>query len=70
MTPSERAKFIIELCDRSRDAILKCVGAMPDNWDGHELRRYIADHFEDQVFDMNRTRLLEYRNDVITRQGL
>lgn len=70
MTPSEKAKFIRDLCDNCRDELMKRVMSMPDYWDGHEIRRYVADHFAHQIYEMNRARLREYRNDVLTRQGL
>lgn len=40
---------------------------IPTEWDGFELRQYIADQFAAQVCDMNKTRSREYLNTVITR---
>lgn len=76
MTPADKRKFIKSLCDSTRDHILGKVDAMPDNWDGHELRRYIADEFEHQngllargrVRDNGASKRLQaYRSDVMTR---
>jgi hypothetical protein len=47
---------------------------MPEEWDGHELRRYIADKFEEAVLTVGRSgpygrehrkRFSKYRNTVL-----
>src|SRR3990167_1436659 len=45
MTRSEQKKFVRELCFNVMHSIL--VKKLPEEWDGHELRRYIADKFDE-----------------------
>ena len=40
-----QSKFIRELCDNIRDDVLSQVDRMPFEWDGHELRMYLAERF-------------------------
>lgn len=67
MTKRERAHFVRELCGNVTKDILAKVGSMPDDWNGIELRQYIADKFRDCVISgmMDRRRLREYRNAVL-----
>jgi hypothetical protein len=46
MTNEEKRAFIVELIGNVQAEILAKVEAMPDEWDGHELRRFIADKFD------------------------
>lgn len=47
MTYAEKRVFVDELISRVQAEIVAKIPKMPDEWDGHELRRYIADQFED-----------------------
>jgi hypothetical protein len=76
MTSEERATFIRDLIRSVEESILARVDSMPDDWDGHELRRYMADWFEDQngilgrgVVRQNKAtkRLADYRKAVLNR---
>jgi hypothetical protein len=49
MTYEEKMKFVHSLVDSCRAAILKSVPAMPEDWDGIELRWFIAREFERQA---------------------
>lgn len=68
MTKKEKIRFVRELVGDIRSMILDKVAAMPDDWDGFELRQYIADKFVSQSvggMKMSGTRAKQYKNDVI-----
>jgi hypothetical protein len=76
MNARDKRRFINELIRNVRTDILAKVSAMPDEWDGHELRRYIADKFEESVTTVGRAghygkphrrRFRDYRNEVLVR---
>ena len=48
MTPFQRRNFIDELVNNVHSNIVEKLYSMPDDWDGHELRRYVADKFMDE----------------------
>lgn len=48
MTTDEKSAFITELCNGVRDTVLSRIGAMPEAWDGHEIRDYLAGQFDRQ----------------------
>lgn len=50
MTRDEKLQFIGDLMATVKAAIVERVDDMPDEWDGHELRRYLADKLEEQIF--------------------
>lgn len=43
MTKREKKRFVRDLLTTIQESILKEVDQMPDDWDGVELRRRIAD---------------------------
>jgi len=43
MTAKEKQSFIQELMAAMEKRMLKCVERMPEDWDGVELRQFIAD---------------------------
>jgi hypothetical protein len=76
MDKRQKQKFIRDLIGGVQELVLMKVDQMPDDWDGHELRRYIADKFEDSAMTVGRKgqhgkpyarRYREYKNEVITR---
>lgn len=48
MNKDEKRQFIKDLLDSTRDDILARVDAMPDEWDGREIRCYVADKFQEK----------------------
>lgn len=48
-TVEGKRRFIRELCDRIRDDVMRDAEKMPEAWDGHELRRLLADRFEESA---------------------
>lgn len=71
MDAAGKRKFIRELCNNVRDDLLKRVSDMPEEWDGHELRKLIADRFAEVVISdqmkTNRRRIRAYRNECLVR---
>ena len=62
----EKVSFIHELVDGVKMDILKEVKDMPEEWDGVELRWYIAEQYRDMILDPSfrhkpRTRYKRYR---------
>jgi hypothetical protein len=74
MNAHEKGEFINNLFASMLEAMQRAVPVMPENWDGHEIRRYIADQFDREAWTLHhhdyRRRLRAYRNDVQTIQGL
>ena len=64
MNLREKRAFVRSLANSVRDAILARADAMPDEWDGHELRQFLADEFEREKSPrvMSGRRLRAYRN--------
>lgn len=76
LTQSQKRKIVRQLVNAVRDDILAVIPKMPEEWDGIELREYIADSFAKQTHlsgrmywgDMagsrnaDRKRLREYRS--------
>lgn len=74
MTKREKTKFIRDLIAAVQKDIVKKVGEMPEEWDGHELRRYVADKFEESSMTIKRKgdpemrrRRRRYENEVLVR---
>lgn len=65
MTPEQQREFISDLTLAVRTKILNAD--IPADWDGIELRQYIADKFAEQVADMPRARRREYSNTILIR---
>jgi hypothetical protein len=62
-----KREFVRDLIGSVQASILAEVDNMPEDWDGHELRQYIADWFEDQTTKMTPARHKAYRNEVLVR---
>lgn len=69
MDKDKKLVLVDELIGSVRASILEKVGQMPEDWDGIELRQYIADKFSEVVFKDTLTgkRAKDYRNEVIVR---
>ena len=48
-TAPGKKKFVNALCNRIRDVTIERVEAMPPDWDGIELRLYLAQLFADEI---------------------
>ena len=62
-------KPIRELCNRCRDHLLSQVPEMPSDWDGHELRRFVAAEFSRQMTVMSLARVREYNREAAAIQA-
>jgi len=63
MKKEEQRQFIRKLIKTVKKDILEETKKYPDNWDGHELRERIKDHFELCSWDsMSRSRKRSYIN--------
>lgn len=51
MTRIEQVNFVLALCQAVRKDVVAQIddGKIPEGWDGHELRRLLADRFEDSA---------------------
>ncbi len=76
MNAAEKRRFIRDLIRNVQADILAKVEKMPEDWDGHELRRYVADTFDRSAMTVGRKgpygkpyakRTRDYRNEVIVR---
>ena len=75
MTREQHKTFVYELINSVKADIIEAIDQkkLPDEWDGHELRRYIADRFDQCVFgstamrDKRSRRYKNYQKTVLTR---
>lgn len=69
MTFQEQVKFIEELTENVKQEILRTHAShkIPIDWNGLELRQYIADKFQDCIIKnmMSRNRKKEYNNTIL-----
>lgn len=72
MDKQEQINFVNELVENVRKDIVERVQKeAPESWDGHELRQYIADKFNEAVFvKMNKARMKEYQNTIMISGNL
>jgi hypothetical protein len=68
VTKAGKQKFIAELIDNVKREIITKVPQMPEEWDGIELRQYIADRFAACVISdtMSQHRKRDYNNVIVT----
>ena len=67
---SRQAKriFLRELIDNVKREILDAVEKMPEEWDGHELRAFVAYRFKQADFvRMPRSRKHAFNNEILVR---
>ena len=69
MTANEKKKLIRTLVASVKTDALAAVAKMPEDWDGIELREYLADKFAECRFrgTMDKRRMSRYRNEVLVR---
>lgn len=75
MTTAQKQFFIVELIESVKKDLLEKAQYMPEEWDGLELRQYIADQFAGNVFGGNITnhrsrRYRLYKNEIIINRHL
>jgi hypothetical protein len=64
MTISEQKKFVTDLMNSVRDSILQNAYEFPSDWNGVELRQYIADRMARETMPMKGARIRNYRNTI------
>lgn len=66
MNSTEQAAFVVSLTTEIQRYMLQRIttGRVPDNWDGHELRRWLADLAQQEVMPMSRSRVRAYHNSL------
>ncbi|MCK4384693.1 MAG: hypothetical protein KAW52_00375 [candidate division Zixibacteria bacterium] len=64
----EKCRFINELINNVQMEVVERVRDMPEDWDGRELRWYIAEKFNEAIFDRDKRgkRYQDYKNFIIT----
>jgi len=70
MNSEDKRRFVRELIENVTADILAKVNKMPDDWDGIELRQFIADRFADASFtwsEQTRKRHAGHRNECLVR---
>jgi hypothetical protein len=75
MTRRNQARFVRELCDSIRHSVIELIGsgAIPDTWNGAELRVLLAGKFAESasmvpdLLDKRTARRRQFDNDVLTR---
>ena len=67
MTTTEKKEFVTTLINMVRDDILKKVDAMPETWDGVELREYTKDRYTECCYftGLKGKRKRDYKNELI-----
>lgn len=70
MDKEDQIEFVEELCDHVKNKILRYIDAnkIPESWDGIELRRLIAEQYQNIVYDhySNKSkRIKDYKNYVL-----
>jgi hypothetical protein len=73
MTKTEQEQLIISLTQNLQSDLLKKVDKMPENWDGHEIRRFVLDYFQTNYVigtALNGKRKREYNNTIIVENLL
>lgn len=67
MTKKDKRRFIRELIGSVKKTVLANVDKMPEEWDGIELREYVADKFTESKAAPSERRFRDYRNEVLVR---
>ena len=66
----DQQAFIEEYFETVKKSVLAKLNDIPSDWDGSELRQYIADKFAESInphFNKRGKRWRDFRNDVIVR---
>lgn len=68
MDKNQKRKFVRDLTASIQTTVLASVEKMPENWDGHQIRVYLADKFRDaattSTLHRSRSAMRRYNNDV------
>ena len=66
LTKKEKKRFVTDLTNSIKKSVIQSIhsGRVPENWDGIELRKYLADLFEANSVKIVGERLRQYKNDL------
>lgn len=69
MTPIQKRAFVDELITNVHNEIVHKLAFMPDDWDGIELRAYLAQKFSSCVISgtMTNARKRRFNNEILVR---
>jgi hypothetical protein len=70
MNRSDKKQLILSVCDSLREDLVKKIEYLPDEWDGHEIRKWIADYYTTNYVigsSLIGRRLKDYKNDIIVK---
>ena len=76
MNTADKEKFIRDICNSLRETAIDRVKHMPEDWDGIEIREYLAHVIERDYCILSRNpqpdrrRLRDFKNTVATHFGL
>lgn len=67
MTKDEKVQFVLDLTRNMAGTIIKQIesGAIPENWDGIELRLLISEHAQRNIYRQRIGRIRAFHNTVI-----
>lgn len=72
MQREQQIELVTAICNHIRNDLIHRIetGKVPETWDGHELREWLADTFQFErtnVMRTNRKRRKDFKNDCLTR---
>lgn len=70
LNKQEKEQFIKDLMGHVQKSMLNKLDKVPEDWDGIELRQWIADTFDWErtgSFVIDKKRLKNYRNEIIVK---
>lgn len=72
MNTAEKVRFVRELVDSVQQEVLQKIltGVVPEEWDGIELRQYLAEKFLEATYKMDRRRRRAYDNAIAISANL
>lgn len=70
MTRNEKQAFVLELMQGITRSVEGKLDAMPEEWNGIELRQYLADVMARNTYPMDRARARAYRNTITVSSTL
>lgn len=69
MTKTDQHRIVTELINSVSENLFAKIASVPEEWDGIELRQWVADTFNDESTQprlLNGKRLKDYRNTIAT----
>jgi hypothetical protein len=69
MNKEEKIKFIEDVLNGTKKQLIERIDDIPEEWDGYELRRWIAETIDEQYnyMKMSNKRARDYNNTRLTK---